>query len=215
MTHILVQQGYSNWFICWNQRQNTWWSPNTYFWKYSVIILLFNEANLLEIFEWAGSYTCCTMYIYMYGVDTKIWMAFFEILLYRTCTCKRKLFALWDCWSWVWVLLIGRPFDGCDFIHVLLAMLPLVVKDLLYTVHVHIHAHVKLSWSLSNCVIHIPLKALVSVTYTCISTIYCILGNVPPFYFHPLCPRCHQQIYLSLSQLCPGEFKMGQNCLQV
>lgn len=165
---------------------------------------------------WMGRvYTCCTMYIYMYGVDTKIWMAFFEILLYRTCTCKRKLFALWDCWSWVWVLLIGRPFDGCDFIHVLLAMLPLVVKDLLYTVHVHIHAHVKLSWSLSNCVIHIPLKALVSVTYTCISTIYCILGNVPPFYFHPLCPRCHQQIYLSLSQLCPGEFKMGQNCLQV
>lgn len=41
---------------------------------------------------WMGRVdTCCTMYIYMYGVDTKIWMAFFEILLYRTCTCKRKL----------------------------------------------------------------------------------------------------------------------------
>lgn len=60
------------------------------------------------------------------------------------------------------------------------------------------YSRVKLSWSLSNCVIHIPLKALASVTYTCISTIYCILGNVPPFYFHPLCPCCHQQIYHSL-----------------
>lgn len=90
---------------------------------------------------WMGRvYTCCTMYIYMYGVDTKIWMAFFEILLYRTCTCKRKL-TLRSVRLLILSLspLIGRPFDGCDFIHVLLAMLPLVVNDLLYTVHVHIH----------------------------------------------------------------------------
>lgn len=139
MTHILVQQGYSNWFICWNQRQNTWWSPNTYFWKYSVIILLFNEANLLEIFEWAGSYTCCTMYIYMYGVDTKIWMAFFEILLYRTCTCKRKLTLC----SVRLLILSSSPNNRASiwwlWFYSCFATLPLVVKDLLYTVHVHIH----------------------------------------------------------------------------
>lgn len=89
---------------------------------------------------WMGRvYTCCTMYIYMYGVDTKIWMAFFEILLYCTFTCKRKLTlcsvrllilslspinrtSIW----WLW-------FYSC------FATLPLVVNDLLYTVHVHIH----------------------------------------------------------------------------
>lgn len=64
-----------------------------------------------------------------------------------------------------------------------------------------LYSRVKLSWSLSNCVIHIPLKALASVTYTCISTIYCILGNVSPFYFHPLCPCC-QQIYHSFNPNC-------------
>lgn len=76
------------------------------------------------------------------------------------------------------------------------------------------YSRVKLSWSLSNCVIHIPLKALVSVTYTCISTIYCNLGNIPPFYLHPLCPRCHQRIYLPLIPTVSGRIVCncrGQN----
>lgn len=182
----------------------------------NIQLLFYCSVKLTYWKFWMGRvYTCCTMYIYMYGVDTKIWMAFFEILLYRTCTCKRKLTlrsvrllilslspinraSLW--WLWFYSCFASYASTSGEW---------LVVHSTCT------YSRVKLSWSLSNCVIHIPLKALVSVTYTCISTIYCILGNVPPFYFHPLCPRCLQQIYLSLSQLCPGEFKMGQNCLQV
>lgn len=66
-------------------------------------------------------------------------MAFFEILLYRTCTCKRKLTLC----SVRLLILSSSPNNRASiwwlWFYSCFATLPLVVKDLLYTVHVHIH----------------------------------------------------------------------------